>query len=407
MQRDPLDPQINRLRGFRPETLADYDNRLLPEIVSPPRGYDDVTTFYQGIKQARQIQEEYIQETQIFESVDYAIVDDPQTSEDVVAIMQARNINAYSLDSVKTPREAVENNTVRHWEHLLRTLPRDSKISFTKGLAIVDFGMKTPEGLTNNGTMILDLQNGTEQDGYRILNFLQTGQNGTISPTEIFQREDIEVRFKEEFMYVRFWEKIIGKTKLGSAGVMNGKNRINVYQVYKDYPENPKVEPHFTDIPLFFHEFSHIKDRPHRHLTQEEYKTYLSAHMIDRYLPLSASVTTLSAMMGTALPWTLLFTGGLITMDRILHKMSRDPNTEIGRAFLKGWQSEVEARYSQKIAADLMVENGFTADTSSYRHILDLYQPNTWRYVDQYSREAEKALKKRLPQPIPQPASVI
>jgi hypothetical protein len=86
--------------------------------------------------------------------------------------------------------------------------------------------------------------------------------------------------------------------------------------------------------------------------------------------------------------------------------MSRDPNTEIGKAFLKRWQSEVEARYSQQIAADLMVTNGFVADTRSYKYILDLYQPNTWRYVDHYSRQAERALKKRVPQPVPVPTGV-
>lgn len=407
MQRDPLDPQINRLYGFRPEVLDEYDNRLLPLIVAPPKGYEDTTTFYRGIKPARQVQEEFIEETPIYESVDYALVEDQNTSADVVAIMQARNINSYTLDAVKTPREVEGNNTVRHWEHLLRTLPRDSKISFTKGLAVIDFGMKTPEGLANNGTMILDLQNGNEQDGFKILNFLQTGPNGTIAPTEIFQRENIEVRFKEEFMFVRYWQKLLGKTTAGSAGVVNGKNRINIHELYREHPTDPSREPHYTDIPLFFHEFSHIKDKPARNLSKEEVKVYLGAYMIDKYLPLAASATTLSAMLGTALPWTLLFTGGLVTIDRILHRMSRDPDTEIGKAFLKRWQSEVEARFSQKIAADLMVANGFVADKRSYEHILDLYQPNTWRYVDEYTREAQKALEKRMPRPVPVPVPTI
>jgi len=402
MHRDPLDSQGNRLYGFRPEVLDAYD-QVLPEITAPPKGYDDTQTFYEGTKSARQIQEEFLEEAPLYESIDYALHDNPQTSQDVVSIMQAREINSYTPDTVKIPREVEENKTQRHWVHLLSTLPKDAKISFSKGLAIIDMEIRTEEGLTNNGTMVMDLQNGTENDGFRITNFLQSGQNGTLAPTRIFERNDIEVRFKEKHMFVRWWSKILQKNTRGSAEVVNGKNRINIHQLYEEYTKDSSVHPFYTDIPLFFHEMSHVKDVHKRSFTQDENRVYLSAHMIDRYLPLAASVTTLSAIMGTAFPWTLLFTGGLVTIDRILHKMSRDQNTDVGKAFLKLWKSETEARFSQKIAADLMVADGFVADRRTYKNILDIYQPNTWRYVDEYKREAERALKRIQPQPVPQP----
>ena len=405
MQRDPLDSQGNRLYGFRPEVLDEYD-RLLPEITAPPKGFDDTQTFYEGTKSAIQVQEEFLEETPLYESIDYALHDNPLTKEDVVSIMQAREINSYTPDKVNVPREVEENGTKRHWEHLLTTLPRDAKISFAKGLAIIDMEMRTEEGLKNNGTMVMDLRNATENDGFRIVNFFQSGQNGTLAPTKIFEREDIEVRFKEQYMFVRWWSKLLRKTTRGSAGVVNGKNRINIHQLYEEHSTDSSVHPYYTDIPVFFHEMSHVKDVHKRSFSQDERRVYLSAYMIDKYLPLAASVTTLSAIMGTAFPWTLLFTGGLVTIDRILHKMSRDPNTDVGKAFLKKWKGETEARFSQKIASDLMVANGFVADRRTHKNILDIYQPNTWRYVDEYYREAEKALKKRLPQPAPQPAAI-
>lgn len=399
MFRDPTDTQERTLRGFRPEVLDMYD-RDLPEIVAPPHGYQNTTAFYGEIKSARDIQEEFITETPIYESVDYAIHSNPNTSEDVVGIMQGREINSYTLDTVQTPTEVEQNGSKRHWDHLLKTIPRDSKISFAQGLAVIDFPMSCPDGINNNGTMVLDLRNGSEKDGFRIQTFLQTGENGTISPSAIFQREDIEVRFKEEFIFVRWFQRVLGRRTRATAGREDGKNRINVHELF----HSSDTHEQYTDIPLFFHELSHIKDAGRTTMTKEERRMFATAYFVDKYIPLAASATGINAILGTYQPWMLLFTGGLITLDRILHKLSRDPDNDVGKAFQKIWRTETEARFSQKVAADLMVANGFAADTRSYKHILDLYQPSNWSMVDEFTREAEKELRRRNPQPLPNPA---
>ncbi len=395
MFRDPTLNQESRLRGFTPQSLENY-NEAMSRLIEPPKGYEDTTTFYEGVKTAEEIQEEFLEETPVYESVDYAINDHPTTRDDVVAIMQGRDINAYTLDTVQTPSEVERTNSKRHWEHLLRTLPTDSRISFSKGYAVVDFGMMSSAGIKNNGTMILDLESGTDKDGFKIVNFLQTGMNGTIAPSAIFNREDIEVRFKEENIFVRWFRKKFDRFTMASAGKENGKNRLNLHEIkYNDAI--------YTDIPIFFHEFSHIKDMPRRGITKDQNRLLSVAYINGKYLPLASSATTMAAILGTAQPWMILATGSFIVLDRILHKMSRDPNTQIGDAMLKTWKSEVEARFSQKIAADLMTANGFTADFHSYPQVLDLYQPGTWTLVDEYSRQLEDAWRKRNPQPAPSP----
>lgn len=399
MQRDPTLNQESRLRGFTPESLDAY-NAMLHRIIEPPKGYEDTTTFYEGVRTAEEIQKEFLNETPIYESLGYAVHAHSSTNEDVVSIMQGREINSYTLDRVQTPREVENTKTERHWNHLLRTLPADSKISFSKGYAVIDFGMMSSIGIKNNGTMILDLESGTEKDGFIIINFFQTGRDGTLAPTTLFNRENIEVRFKEEHLFVRWFRKKIDRFTMASAGREQGKNILNLHEIkYNDAI--------YTDIPIFFHEFSHIKDMPRRGLTKNQNRILSIAYLNGKYLPLASSATTMAAMLGTAQPWMILATGSFIVLDRILHKMSRNPESQIGDAMLKTWKSEVEARFSQKIAADLMSANGFTADFNSFPQVLDFYQPGTWTLVDQYTREVEEAIKKRLPQPVPQPASVI
>lgn len=407
MFRDPRDSQPRRLQGFYPEVFSEYDGAL-PRIIAPPRGYEDTTTFYEPIKSAQQIQSEFIAETPIYEDLESALNAIPETSSITSAIMQSRRINAYTVDEIKTPREVELSGSQRHWDHLVATLPKDARVSLAQGIAIVEYEIKSDEdNLSNTATMILDLAGANEKDGFRILNFLQTGENGTLSPTAIFSRDNIEVRFKEEYSYVRFISKILKRRTRGSARVVNNKNRIDINEVSFQDPDDPDFTRSYTDIPLFYHELSHIKDKPARSLTNEEYKTYLSAYLTDKYIPLAIATTTMSAMTGTALPWTLLFTGGLITLDRILQKMSRDPNTLIGKTFLKRWQTEVEARFSQKIAADTMYINGFVADRKTFRNILDYYQPNSWTYADRFSRICEASLNKYFPRQAPQPIPTI
>lgn len=394
MNTDPI-PNINRtpLIPLSEECLSGYDASV---YFKPPIGYQDPNTIYNEIPNPKDIQKKFIDMTPVYPTTSSALLDHQNTQALAENILQAREVNSWKVEDLQHIPSEVKEETQGHWKYLLKSLPDNSRISFLKGHAVVDFPMQTQEGLVNTGTMIIDLGNGSKKDGFKIVNFLQTNQNGDVISSDIFKREDMDVRFKEENWFVR-WFRGPGKVTMASAQVIPSGSEIDINVIKSD-------KDNYLDIPIFFHEFSHTQDGYIQQMTKRQSTLMSLAYINEMLIPISATSTLTTALLGSSNPTMLLLTGGLFTLDRILHHMSKDPNNDVGKGFNIFWKSEVQARISQKIAADILMKNGFVSNTNTFEYILDLYQPETWTTFDMARRLLEEELKKRNPQPQPSPA---